>query len=231
MKYIEIDHNRYRILSHLKTLIDIISNDLEKDIAKDVDGKLRKQLDKIKREFLRLRREACEELDLINSDDITLQEYGQEPVTILIPEEEKITFADWFSRVMPYASLSFLYAQYSPFVMLHCESKTSETGYWTGYPLDEGKSFSMFSIGTEGHFFIIYESSDVENIVIKLIPHQIPGQYPETEPLIPIKVNICVADGEWQEKVLPKEGLKLCLGDRFAIEGSVYLFVDRKSDQ
>ncbi len=211
MKYIEIDHSKYRTLSHLETLIDIISNDLEKGIAKDVDGKLRKQLDKVKREFLRLRGEACKELDLIDSDDITLQEYG--PETILIPEEEKITFADWFLRVMPRASLSFLYAQYSPFVMLSCESSG------TGYPLDEGRSFSMLDVGE--HFFIIYEGSDVENIVIKLIPHQ----YPDVEPPIPIKVNICVAGGEWQEQILPKEGLELHLGDRFAVKGLIYLFI------
>ena len=210
------DYSRYRTLLHLETLIDIISDDLEKGIAKDVDGKFRKQLDKIKREFLRLRREACEELDLIDSDDITfLQEYG--PEMILIPEEEKITFADWFLRVMPHASLSFLYTQYSPFVMLSCETSG------TGYPLDEGRSFSMLNAG--GHFFIVYEGNDVENIVIKLIPHQIPGQYPEIELLIPIKVNICVADSEWKEQVLPKEDLELCLGDRFAVKGLIYLFI------
>lgn len=77
----------------------------------------------------------------------------------------------------------------------------------------------------EGNFFMIYEGSDVKNIVIKLIPHQ----YPDVEPPISIKVDICVADGEWQqEQTLPKEGLELHLGDRFRVKDLVYLFIDNR---
>lgn len=223
-QYIKTNVIRYEHLSHLRVLIETIEKDLEKGIAIDENGQIKKELEKIKREFSRLRKEACEEFDLIDSDEITLRKYGSE--MILISSEEKITFDDWFFRVMPRRSLAFYYRQYSLYVELFCE------GSEITFPLDEGRKFPFW----EGPFFIVYEGNDTENIVIKLVPLQDYTEKEEvlvSEGVIPapelLKMEILIAgDNDWQKIEVPKEGKKFRSGDKFRWRNSIYQFKAEK---
>ncbi len=219
-QYVKTGVMEYRHLLHIKTFIDIIENDLKKGTAIDVNGQIKKELEKIKREFLRLREEACEKFDLIDSDDITLREYG--PENILISSEEKITFDDWFSRVMPRVSLAFYYNQYSPHVTLFCESSE------TNFPLDEGEKFLFW----EGPFYLIYEGNDIENVVIKLVSLRFYSEEDEvlaSEDVIPavepLRIEILeVNSSTWQEIEVSKEGKEFRPGDKFRWRNSTYQF-------
>lgn len=217
-QYVKTGVMEYRHLLHIKTLINTIENDLKKGTAINVNGQIKKELEKIKREFLRLRKETCKKFDLIDSDDITLEEYG--PENILISSKEKVTFGDWFFRVMPRVSLAFYYNQYSPHVTLFCESSE------INFPLDEGKKFLFW----EGPLYLIYEGNDIENIAIKLVSLRFyseedellasKGAIPAAEPL---EIEILrVNSSTWQKIEVPKKGEELRPGDKFRWRSSTY---------
>lgn len=195
----------YKNLLILANLINTIETDLSKNIINDASGRIKIELEKVKREFRRLKLEACHDLGLIYSDRITFEKYVSKEV--VISSGQKITFDDWFFRVMPRELLEATYRRYSPKVSLVCKG-----GHETNFPLEEMEAFTL----TGGPFSITYFGNEPDKIIIKMIPTEIGFEHFEAE--------FSIAGGAWQKIEVKKEGIELHPDDRYSWNGLIHEF-------
>jgi hypothetical protein len=195
----------YKNLLILVNLINTIETGLSQNIIDDKDGRIKIELEKVKREFQRLKLEACHDLGLTYSDKITLEKYVSREA--IISSGQKITFGDWLFRVMPRELLATSYRRYSPKVSLICKD-----GNETNFPLEEMETFTL----TGGPFSLTYVGNEPDKIIIKMIPTETGFEHFEAE--------FSIAGGVWQKIEVQKEGIELHPDDRYQWNGLIHEF-------